>query len=198
VRLQVIAGWWMQQQASSGHVLRNLAAGKLAGGLALALLGTALLSAAMVGVQITGHRLSPEAVVWGMRISGLLFTPPLALAVGDMDWAWVTSLDALGWGVLILASVVVLNAGTLLLQVAICKTGAAYVAMFFCLRLVGAILGQLALPPHAKVTNPLAIAGVVLVVVVVSGFMGLQVWDARRRGAEAAAAAAQEQAQQQA
>jgi drug/metabolite transporter (DMT)-like permease len=174
----------MQEQASSSSTL-SLSAGELAGGLALALLGTALLSAAMVGVQLTGHRLSSEAVMWGTRSCGLLFTPPFAFAVGGSNWAWVTSLDAQGWGVLILAAVAGLTVATVLLQVAIRKTGAAYVAVFMSLRLVGAILGQWALPPHVKVTHGLAIAGVVLVVVVVSGFMGLQVWDARRREAAA-------------
>jgi drug/metabolite transporter (DMT)-like permease len=175
---------------SSDSSATAFSAGKVAGGLALALLGTLLLSAFLVCVQITSHRLSSEAVMWGTRASSLLFTLPLSFAVAGTDWAWLTSLDAQGWGVLLLASVVVLTGATILMQVGVRKTGAAYVAVFICLRLVGSILGQWALPPHVRVTNGLAVAGVVLVVVVVSGFMGLQVWDARRREAEAAAAAA--------
>ena len=180
----------MQRPATATPIARE------AVGLVLALVGTLFLASYMLMVQATSHLLNAEQVLWGNRAAAMLVLIPLGLGMSN-DWAWLTSLDAYGVGVLLLGSAGVLTIATIITQTAIRNAGANFVAIFITLRLVGTILGQLTLAPHEHLTAPLAITGVVLIIVVISGFFTFHVW----LGYKAAAAAAalvreQEQGQQ--
>jgi hypothetical protein len=191
--LQVLVGQYLQlSSGDSGGSGAGVTAASLAAGFGLSLLGTVLLSVNMVLVQATSHMLTSEQVLAGVWVQGVTIPAVLSLIIGN-DWTWVTSLDAYGWGVLLFAAIVTLGMGCSMVQVSAQVVGANAVSAAISLRLVAAILGQLVVAPYVRLTNPLAIAGVVLIIVVVSGFFALQVHLSRQQAAAPPAAQAQQQ-----
>jgi drug/metabolite transporter (DMT)-like permease len=181
--VQVIAGEWLQAEASGS---KNITLASLVVGAGLALLGTVAFSVAMVLVEATAHKLSNNEIMAAFFAPMIAVSLVLALAVEGTDWSWLTSLDASGWGVLLFASLVSSAASTLLLNVGIRHVGANSAAVLAPLALVASIIGELVLPPHVLVICGLAIAGVVLIMVAVSGFFALQVWLSSQQQAQRA------------
>jgi drug/metabolite transporter (DMT)-like permease len=181
--VQVIAGEWLELE--EGSATRDLTTASLVAGAALALVGTLSVAIGMIMVQSTTHKLSNNETmvgVWVVLLSAMLV---LALSIEGNDWTWLRSLDAYGWGVLVLGSLF-LATGGLLLNLAVRNAGANSVAVLMPLRLIGSIIGGLILPPHVQLTSGLVIAGVVLIIVVVSGYFMLQVWLSARQQAQQA------------
>lgn len=169
----VIAGSWA---GNGGNVaLTQLGGAKVAGGLALAFAGAVVMSFYMVSVQMTASLVTTDQVMWANRLTLLIVVLPFALTMEDRTWAWVPAMTPALWGILVAWASIIFTASTLLIQVAVRRLGsAAPVAMCISLRLVSALAGQQALLPDEQPASPVTIAGVACVIVVVTGYLGLQ------------------------
>ena len=182
--MQVVAGEWMELEA--GGATKAIAVVSLLAGIALALLAAVCASAAIVLIQAYASKLSISEMMAGFLLPMVAVTLVLALSIEGTNWAWLTSLDTYGWGVLLVASLVAAPLGILWVTVSIRKVGANAVALLMSLRLVAALIGQRVLPPYVLLTSGLVIAGVVLIMAAVSGYFALQVWLSARQQAQQA------------
>jgi len=183
--LQVIVGEWLQLKDTRGA--GQLTTASLVAGAALALLGTLCLASSLILVQAAAQKMSNGDMSMGKWVPMMFIALILALAVDGCDWSWLSELDTYGWAILLLFSLVSLPLSSLMVQSAVRKAGANRISVLISLRLVGSIIGERLMPPYVAVTGGLAIAGVVLIIVVVSGFFTLQVWLSSRKQEHAAA-----------
>lgn len=168
-----VAGSWNGGSAA----LSQLATGQVLAGLCLAFGGAVLMAVYMVAAQMSAHLVSCDAIMWANRVTTVAICLPLAFAFegGVSGWAWLRGLDGVGWGVMVAWATLIYTAGVLLLQVVSRRLGsAAPVAMCVGLRLVGSLAFQALLLPQETPTGALAAAGIVLVILTVSAYLGLQ------------------------
>jgi drug/metabolite transporter (DMT)-like permease len=173
-------------ELEAGGATKAIAVVSLLAGIALALLAAVCASAAIVLIQAYASKLSISEMMAGFLLPMVAVTLVLALSIEGTNWAWLTSLDTYGWGVLLVASLVAAPLGILWVTVSIRKVGANAVALLMSLRLVAALIGQRVLPPYVLLTSGLVIAGVVLIMAAVSGYFALQVWLSARQQAQQA------------
>uniref|UniRef100_A0A383W667 EamA domain-containing protein n=1 Tax=Tetradesmus obliquus TaxID=3088 RepID=A0A383W667_TETOB len=182
----VLIGQWLQSRATGaagGFSLDTL------WGLLLALTSTLLLAAYFVLLQVTRRFVTGEQILWANRNVALLLFTPLSLLIEGTDWSWVFLLTPAEWGILVYTGVSIYTLGNIFIQSSTRRVGSPLVSVFLSMRLVASILGSIVLL-HDIPTSPVTWVGFGLVIGVLSAFLALQAYVARKKAAAAEAAAA--------
>ncbi|WIA09748.1 hypothetical protein OEZ85_009127 [Tetradesmus obliquus] len=181
----VLIGQWLQSRATGaagGFSLDTL------WGLLLALTSTLLLAAYFVLLQVTRRFVTGEQILWANRNVALLLFTPLSLLIEGTDWSWVFLLTPAEWGILVYTGVSIYTLGNIFIQSSTRRVGSPLVSVFLSMRLVASILGSIVLL-HDVPTSPVTWVGFGLVIGVLSAFLALQAFVARKKAAAAEAAA---------
>jgi len=182
--VMVIAG--QLQEDASGEGNNNPSTGDLFLGIGLALCSTLLLTIYLILIQVTRHLVSGEAVLWGKRNVAMILFVPLALGIEGTDWSWVANLDGKAWGVLIFAGLYIYTLMNIFLQFCTRALGALMVSIFLSLRLVASIVGSIVLLNETP-TKALTWVGFVLIMIVMTAFIGIQYYQKKRAQVKALA-----------
>ncbi|KAL4444615.1 hypothetical protein ABPG77_002432 [Micractinium sp. CCAP 211/92] len=151
---------------------------------ARAWLGFGASVAAMLGntlfiilAQAFGRAANLSAIKVQYTIIGinLVIVLPISLGVDGADWGeQFAGMSAKDWGALIYCACLAHAWIALLIQESTVRLGGLLVSLFFGMRLVGSVVGSKLVLGVTIVESALQVAGIVLVVLAISGFTALQ------------------------
>lgn len=139
-----------------------------------AMLGNSLF---IIIAQAFGRAANLSAIKVQYAIIGinLCIVLPISLGVDGADWgAQFAGLDGKDWGALIYCACLAHAWIALLIQESTVRLGGLLVSLFFGMRLVGSVAGSKMVLGVTIVKSAVQVAGIVLVVVAISGFTALQ------------------------